>query len=92
APYKLPSGPDTTVVNVSSATVPAGTPVTVTANINDGLFNQSNGTEAVQNIASARAYLDAPPWASGATPIALCASDGSFNSSNENVTGSISTT
>ncbi|MGO4263745.1 M14 family zinc carboxypeptidase [Lysobacter sp. TAB13] len=92
APYKLPSGPDTTVVNVSSATVPAGTPVTVTANINDGLFNQSNGTEAVQNIASARAYLDAPPWASGATPIALSASDGSFNSSNENVTGSISTT
>ncbi|KWS06960.1 Extracellular zinc protease [Lysobacter capsici AZ78] len=92
APYTLPSGPDTTVVNVSSATVPAGTPVTITANINDGLFNQSNGTEAVQNIASARAYLDAPPWASGATPIALSASDGSFNSSNENVTGSISTT
>ncbi|WND79231.1 M14 family zinc carboxypeptidase [Lysobacter capsici] len=92
APYTLPSGPDTTVVNVSSATVPAGTPVTITANINDGLFNQSNGTEAVQNIASARAYLDAPPWASGATPIALSASDGSFNSSNENVIGNISTT
>ncbi|ALN87254.1 leupeptin-inactivating enzyme 1 domain protein [Lysobacter capsici] len=92
APYTLPSGPDTTVVNVSSATVPAGTPVTITANINDGLFNQSNGTEVVQNIASARAYLDAPPWASGATPIALSASDGSFNSSNENVIGSISTT
>ncbi|ALN87256.1 protease 1 [Lysobacter capsici] len=92
APYTLPSGPDTTVVNVSSPTVPAGTPVTITANINDSLFNQSNGTEAVQNIASARAYLDAPPWASGATPIALSASDGSFNSSNENVTGSISTT
>ncbi|MEH6420652.1 M14 family zinc carboxypeptidase [Pseudomonas sp. CGJS7] len=92
APYTLPSGPDTTVVNVSSATVPAGTPVTITANVNDSLFNQSNGTEPVQNIASARAYLDAPPWASGATPIALSASDGSFNSSNENVTGSISTT
>jgi len=92
APYTLPSGPDTTVVNVSSATVPAGTPVTITANINDSLFNQSNGSEPVQNIVSARAYLDAPPWASGATPIALSASDGSFNSSNENVTGSISTT
>ena len=92
APYTLPSGPDTTVVNVSSPTVPAGTPVTITANINDSLFNQSNGTEPVQNIASARAYLDAPPWASWATPIALSASDGSFNSNNENVTGSISTT
>ncbi|MEH6420651.1 M14 family zinc carboxypeptidase [Pseudomonas sp. CGJS7] len=92
APYTLPSGPDTTAVNVSSATVPAGTPVTITANINDSLFQQNNGTEPVQNIASARAYLDAPPWASGAVPIALSASDGSFNSSNENVSGSISTT
>ena len=91
APYTLPSGPDTTAVSLSASSVPAGTPVTVTANVNDGLFNQSNGTEAVQNIASARAYIDTPPWASGAVAIALSASDGSFNSSNENVTGSIST-
>ncbi|WP_168356265.1 M14 family zinc carboxypeptidase [Lysobacter enzymogenes] len=91
APYTLPSGPDTTSVSVSSASVPAGTPVTVNANVNDALFNQSNGSEPVQNIASARAYIDTPPWASGAVAIALSASDGSFNSSNENVTGSIPT-
>ena len=91
APYTLPSGPDTVSVNVSASNVAAGTSVTVTANINDGTFNQSNGTEAVQNIASARAYLDAPPWAPGAKAIALNAADGSFNSSNENVTGSLST-
>ncbi|MBN7137557.1 peptidase M14 [Lysobacter enzymogenes] len=91
APLQLPSGPDTTSVSLSASSVPAGTPVTVTANVNDGQFNQSNGSEAVQNIASARAYIDTPPWASGAVAIALSASDGSFNSSNENVTGSIST-
>ncbi|QWP78852.1 proprotein convertase P-domain-containing protein [Lysobacter sp. K5869] len=91
APLQLPSGPDTTSVSLSSSSVPAGTPVTVTANVNDGQFNQSNGSEAVQNIASARAYIDTPPWASGAVAIALSASDGGFNSSNENVTGSIST-
>jgi len=91
APLQLPSGPDTTSVSLSASSVPAGTPVTVTANVNDGQFNQSNGSEAVHNIASARAYIDTPPWASGAVAIALSASDGSFNSSNENVTWSIST-
>ncbi|ALN82094.1 M14 family zinc carboxypeptidase [Lysobacter antibioticus] len=92
APYKLPSGPDTTAVSVSSATVPAGTPVTLTATVDDSVFNQSNGTEPVQNIASARAYLDAPPWAAGAVSYPLNASDGSYNSSREVVSASIPTT
>ncbi|WP_363796267.1 M14 family zinc carboxypeptidase [Lysobacter firmicutimachus] len=92
APYKLPSGPDTVAVSVASATVPAGTPVSLTATVDDSVFNQSNGTEPVQNIASARAYLDAPPWAAGAVSYPLNASDGSFNASRETVTGSIPTT
>lgn len=92
APYRLPSGPDTTAINVSSASVSAGTPVTLTATVDDGVFSQANGAEPVQAIASARAYLDAPPWASGAAVIPLAASDGSFNSSREIVATSISTT
>ena len=89
APYKLPSGPDTTAIGVSAASVAAGTPVTLTATVNDAVFNQVNGSEPVQAIASAKAYLDAPPWASGATVIPLNASDGSFNASSETVTASI---
>ncbi|WP_158549164.1 M14 family zinc carboxypeptidase [Lysobacter silvisoli] len=91
APYRYPAGPDTQSVSASAATVPAGTPVTITASVSDATFNQSNGTEAVQNIASASAYLDAPPWAPGASAIAMSASDGSYNASAETVTLSLST-
>jgi len=92
APYKLPAGPDTTAIGVSAASVAAGTPLTLTATVDDAAFNQVNGSEPVQAIASAKAYLDAPPWASGATVIPLNASDGNFDASNESVTATIPTT
>lgn len=92
APYKLPSGPDTTTIGISSRTVPAGTPVTVTATVSDAGFNQSKGTEPVQNITSAKAYLDAPPWASGAVGVDMTAADGSFNTPTEQVKVVVPTT
>jgi carboxypeptidase T len=91
APYKFPSGPDVTAIGVSSASVPANTSFTLTATVNDAVFNQVNGSEPVQAIASATAYLDAPPWSSRAIVISLNASDGSFDASNETVTASIPT-
>ncbi|MFD0725466.1 M14 family zinc carboxypeptidase [Lysobacter brunescens] len=91
APYRYPSGPDSVSVTTSSASVPAGTAVTITAVLDDTRFNQTNGTEASQAIASARMYVDTPPWQSGATAIAMSASDGSFNSSRETVTASLNT-
>ncbi len=91
APYKLPAGPDTTSVTISSASVPAGTAVTVTATVDDSHFNQTNGTETTQAIASARAYVDKLPWEAGATAIAMTAVDGSFNSTAESVRASIDT-
>jgi carboxypeptidase T len=91
APYKLPAGPDTTAIGASAASVASGTPVTLTATLSDAVFSQVNGSEAVQAIASAKAYLDAPPWAPGATVIPLAASDGAFNASSETVTASIAT-
>jgi carboxypeptidase T len=91
APYRYPSGPDSVSVSTSAASVPAGTAVTITAVLDDTRFNQSNGTEASQAIASARMYVDTPPWQSGATAIAMSASDGSFNSTRETVTGSLNT-
>ncbi|MFZ2753698.1 MAG: M14 family zinc carboxypeptidase [Lysobacteraceae bacterium] len=92
APYRYPSGPNTVSVSTSSATVSAGTPVTITAALNDSQFNQTNGTEATQAIASARLYVDIPPWEAGAVGIAMTASDGSFNATSETATASLSTT
>jgi PKD repeat protein/murein tripeptide amidase MpaA len=92
APYRYPSGPNTVSVSASSASVPAGTPVTISAILDDSQFNQSNGTETTQAIASAKLYLDLPPWEAGATGIAMNASDGSFNATRETVTASLGTT
>jgi PKD repeat protein len=92
APYRYPSGPNTVSVSTSSASVAAGTPVTISAILDDSQFNQSNGTESTQAVASARLYLDVPPWEAGAAGIAMTASDGSFNTTRETVTASLGTT
>ncbi len=93
APYQLPAGPDVASLSLNDGTgVPAGTPVTVTASITDTRFNNSNGTESTQAINAAEAYIDTPPWSPGATAIALSASDGSFNSTTEGITGTLNTT
>jgi carboxypeptidase T len=92
APYLLPAGPDVASLTVNdNGGVPAGTPVTLTASITDTRFNNSNGTESTQAINAAEAYIGTPPWAGG-TPVALTASDGSFNSTTEGVTGTLATT
>lgn len=91
APYRLPSGPDVTALAASPDLIVAGSPVSVSARIDDTRFNQSNGTEAAQNITAAAVYLDGLPW-EGALPIAaLVASDGAFDSKAENVQGAIAT-
>jgi carboxypeptidase T len=90
-PYLTPGGPDVTSVALSSGTVPAGTAVTLTASSTDTRFNNSNGTEATQNVAAAEYYIDTPPWAGG-TARTLGASDGAFNATTEGLAGSIDTT
>ncbi len=92
APYKLPSGPDTISVAAGSDLIASGDPLTITAQLDSSRFNQSNGSEPVRNIASAAAYVDDLPWSAGATPVALLATDGSFNSSIEAVNGAVPTT
>ncbi len=91
APYRYPSGPDTVGVTASPASIPAGGQVTITATLDDSTFNQTNGTEATQNIASAKAYIDTPPWEAGAVGLTMNASDGSFNATRETVTVGINT-
>ena len=85
APYVYPSGPDTTSLSVSPSTVVAGTPVSVTAVIDDARFNTSAGNEPAQRITSAAAYRNQRPWTAGATAIAMRANDGAFDETQETV-------
>lgn len=90
-PYLTPAGPEALSVALSAATVPRGTSVTLTASLNDTRFNNSNGTEPVQTVAAGEVYVDVPPWTAGATPIAMTASDGSFNQTIEGVRATLAT-
>jgi len=89
-PYLSPSGPDTTSVGASAAGIMRGQAFAVSAYVDDGRYNQSNGTESVQSIASATASLDHAPWNAG-TNLAMRASDAAFDSSRELVTVNIDT-
>lgn len=93
-PYLTPAGPDALNVAVSAGTVTAGTPVDLTATIDDTRFNNVNGAEPTQAIAAAEYYVDVPPWdvANGPVAHAMAASDGSFNSIVEGVTAAVDTT
>jgi carboxypeptidase T len=95
APYLLPGGPDVSGITLAppagQTTVVAGVPVTLTASATDTRFNQSNGTEATQNVVAAQAYIGVPPWAPGASPRALTAADGGFNSTTEALVGTLDT-
>jgi carboxypeptidase T len=91
APYLTPAGPDATNLALSSSEVPAGTPVTLNATINDARYSNSNGTEPTQNIAAAEYYIDAPPWETGAVAVAMTAADGNFSSTVESVTATLDT-
>jgi carboxypeptidase T len=90
APYLLPSGPDTITVGASPDLVAIGDPIAVLAHLDSARFNQSNGSEPLHDIASANAFVDQLPWHAGATPFALQASDGAFDSSAEDVEGEVS--
>jgi len=90
-PYLTPAGPDVTKIKLSDNGVPPGTPVTLTATVDDTRSNTRNGTEPSQNIAAAEAYVDLPPWMPGATPIPLAAADGSYNAKSEKGTATLAT-
>lgn len=90
-PYMTPLGPDSLSLALSASTVPAGTSVTLTATANDTRYKSGTG-EATQAIAAAEYYVDTPPWVTGATAFPMGASDGSFNSTTENITATLNTT
>jgi len=95
-PYRTPAGPDAINLALSFGStepgVPSGTPITLSAMINDTRYNNSNGTEPTQNIAAAEYYVDIPPWDISSSAISMTASDGAFNSSVEAAHATIDTT
>ncbi|UXI67025.1 M14 family zinc carboxypeptidase [Tahibacter amnicola] len=91
APYLLASGPNTLFTEATPAVVPLGTPVTITATIDDSHFNQRLGAEPFQPIRAALAYVDGTPWHSTGAPISLVPADGVFDSPSEVVRGTINT-
>lgn len=91
APYRLPGGPDVTAISAAPDLVAAGSPVRLSARIDDTQFNDVNGAEPDQNIVSAAAYLDGLPWEGALSVAALAASDGAFDSKVENVHADIPT-
>lgn len=94
-PYVTPGGPDVTTLalgsDASGGGVLPGTVVALSASATDTRFNNSNGSEPVQAIAAAEAYIDVPPWMPGAVAIPLAAADGSFNATTEGLAGTLST-
>lgn len=96
APYVLPKGPDAIDVSLSGTAsttgVSAGTEVTLSATLDDTRYGNRNGSEATQNVAAGEYYADTPPWATGATAVAMSASDGTFDAKSEAVTGRVDTT
>ena len=69
APYVVPAGPDVLDVSLSggasTASLPVGTAVTLTATINDTRYGEKNGTEPSQNIAGGEYYVDTLPGRKG---------------------------
>jgi len=90
-PYIYPGGPETTSMAISSTTVQQGYNLGVSGWVDDSHYNQSNGTEPVQLIVNARAFVDVLPWAAGAPSYAMKAYDGAFNYGRELVTLAIPT-
>ncbi|MEM8932198.1 MAG: M14 family zinc carboxypeptidase, partial [Acidobacteriota bacterium] len=82
-PYRDARGPDVSAVQVSA--VAGGVDVTATA-----ADTQDIGQPG-QAIAAVEASLT-PPWETGASPIALGAQDGSFDSVTETAVGTVDTT
>ncbi len=86
-PYLTPAGPEAHSVTASKS----GSVVTLRATLDDTRFNNSNGTEVVQTVVGAEYYVDTPPWAAGAVPVAMTAVDGAFNAGVEQGQASIDT-
>lgn len=92
-PYLTPQGPEALNLSLSDASVAQGTPVTLNATLNDTRFNNSQGSEPVDDIAAAEYYIDVPYWITTTVPVAypMSPADGNFNTSVEGAVATMDT-
>ncbi len=79
-PYQLADGPDVTTISIAPGT---GRTVVVTATIDDS----ENGNN---NISSAELFVNIPNWISNSVAFSMQSVDGSFNSTSEDVSITLS--
>jgi hypothetical protein len=91
-PYLTPAGPEALAPALLPRAFTAGEPALLTVTLDDTRYSSLNGTEPSQAIAAAEAYADLPPWEAGAVPVALSASDGTFDAPVETAEVSLDTT
>lgn len=90
-PYALSKGPSAASVSLSAGTVAQNGSVVLSASIDDNQSGNAAGSvnrPPAQAVSAAESYIDTPPWAGG-TPIAMSASDGTFNASVEGASATI---
>ena len=95
-PYLEPAGPESYAVAVSPDLVVRGSPATLTATIDDRRFSTSSAPpnpviQPQHPIIGADAFIGTPPWLAGAMALPLGASDGSFDTPLENISGTLPT-
>ncbi len=91
-PYLTPGGPEARDLTLAPAVVAPGEPAGLHVTLDDTRFSNANGSEPVQAIGAAEAYLDLAPWQAGATAVALSADDGSFDATVEAASATLDTT
>jgi predicted deacylase len=102
-PYQVSAGPDSIEVHLETEEVVTGKPITINAvadstRYSDGdLDSGRSSTESqtlspFKNINAARYSIDTPSWVEGAKLYSLSAADGTFDTSVEELVGSIDTT
>ncbi len=91
-PYLTPAGPEAFDATAPTDPVSPGELVLLTATLDDTRFNNSNGTEPTETITIAEAFVDVPPWDDSAIPLAMIASDGTFDEGVEQVETMLDTT
>lgn len=92
-PYQEPSGPEAFDIELSSASVQQGEPVTLTVQLDDSRYSNVNGVEISQPIKKAEIRLDEPFWVQSASPTyPLFPVDGLFDEVNESANLVINTT
>lgn len=90
-PFLTPYGPDVRDLAVANPVLTAGELLQLSLIADDTAYDASISTQPTQDIAAAQAWIDIPPWLGGATPVALSAADGAFDSGIESVNATLDT-